>query len=72
MGIFELINLAREQFAGITLQTVWMVGDTHTDLEAGARSGVNRVFCRFGFGERAGLVSDYDVSNFSELSTIIC
>ena len=28
----------------------WMVGDHYTDLEAGRRSGLQRCFCRYGFG----------------------
>jgi phosphoglycolate phosphatase len=29
----------------------WMVGDHFTDLEAGRRAGLNRCFCRYGFGD---------------------
>lgn len=32
----------------------WMVGDHCTDLESGRRAGLQRCFCRYGFGEPRG------------------
>ena len=36
---------------GARPEASWMVGDHHTDLEAGRRAGLRRCFCRYGFGE---------------------
>lgn len=41
-------------------ETVWMVGDNHTDLEAGRRAGVMRCFCRYGFGTPGGETADFE------------
>lgn len=48
--------------------TDWMVGDHVTDLEAGARAGVRRCFCSYGFGERRGASCEAVVSAPEEWS----
>ena len=48
------LRLAAAQM-GVTLAPDdWMIGDHVTDLEAGARAGIRRCFCRYGFGESRG------------------
>lgn len=71
MGIFEILKHAQSQRKAIAREMVWMVGDNSTDLKAGAGAGVKRVFCGFGFGDKAGLECDYEIFNFSELVSII-
>ena len=44
----------------------WMVGDHHTDLEAGQRAGMKTVFCEYGFGNPGEFKPDLRVKNFSE------
>lgn len=44
----------------------WMVGDNFTDLEAGARAGLRRCFCRYGFGDLRDAGYDVAVDRFSQ------
>lgn len=46
----------------------WMVGDHFTDLEAGRRAGMQRCFCRFGFGEPRGETWDLAVADLPALA----
>jgi phosphoglycolate phosphatase len=44
----------------------WMIGDHVTDLEAGARAGLRRCFCRYGFGEARGAAYDLAIDRLDE------
>lgn len=44
----------------------WMVGDHVTDLEAGARAGLRRCLCRYGFGESRGATYEVAVDRLDE------
>jgi phosphoglycolate phosphatase len=46
----------------------WMAGDNFTDLEAGRRAGLNRCFCRYGFGDPRGESWDLAVDSLTELA----
>lgn len=54
------LRLAAERMGAALSPQDWMVGDHFTDLEAGARAGLRRCFCRYGFGELRG--EGYDVA----------
>jgi phosphoglycolate phosphatase len=45
-----------------------MVGDHFTDLEAGRRAGLQRCFCRYGFGDPQGQTWDLAVDDLNELA----
>lgn len=60
------LRLAAERM-GVTLTPQdWMVGDHFTDLEAGARAGLLRCFCRYGFGELRDAGYDVAVDRIDE------
>jgi phosphoglycolate phosphatase len=40
-------------------ETALMIGDHHTDLQAGQAAGVKTCFCAFGYGNDGGLTYDY-------------
>lgn len=46
----------------------WMVGDHYTDLEAGRRAGLQRCFCRYGFGRPGGETWDLAIDSIYELA----
>lgn len=68
-GIVHIIN--DQKNLGFDLKRVWMVGDTHTDLNAAASAGVNSVYCKFGFGDHGGVHRDFEISCFWELVEIV-
>lgn len=70
-GIFEIKQSAEQKKCALNPQQIWMVGDNYTDLEAGQNAGVNRVFCSFGFGHKAGHECDHEIAEFSELLKIV-
>ncbi len=47
---------------------VWMVGDHYTDLESARRAGIQRCFCRYGFGDPRGETWDLAVDNLEDLA----
>jgi len=49
----------------------WMVGDHFTDLEAGRRAGLNRCFCRYGFGDPGPETWDLAVDDLRELADFL-
>lgn len=49
----------------------WMVGDNFTDLEAGARAGVRRCYCRYGFGDLRGAAYDLAVDRLDEFLALV-
>ena len=44
----------------------WVMGDNHTDLEAGLRAGMKRCYASFGFGDPMDKPYDLKVSSFTE------
>ncbi len=53
-------------------ENAWMVGDHHTDLEAGQKAGMKTVFCRYGIGNTGSLKADLNINHFSELVQELC
>ena len=49
----------------------WMIGDHHTDLEAGRRAGFRRIFVTYGFGETGSETPDYTADSFSDVNLIL-
>lgn len=48
----------------------WMVGDNYTDLAAGARAGVKRCFCRYGFGSAGDETYDVAVDSLTDFVAV--
>jgi len=46
----------------------WIAGDHYTDLEAGRRAGLQRCFCRYGFGWAGDETWDLAVDRLDELA----
>lgn len=46
----------------------WVVGDNYTDMAAGARAGLQRCFCAFGFGDLQGEAYDLKVDSLTEFA----
>ncbi len=44
----------------------WVVGDNHTDLEAGARAGMKRCYASYGFGDPRDLKYELKIDSFLE------
>jgi len=44
----------------------WVVGDNHTDLDAGARAGMKRCYASYGFGDPKGLEYELKINSFME------
>ena len=63
-GILETLRQT-----GLPPESVWVVGDHHTDLEAGRRAGVRRIFVTWGIGHPGSEIPDLTVSSFDELVT---
>lgn len=58
--------LAAERLGAALTPADWMVGDHVSDLEAGARAGVRRCLCRYGFGEARGAVYERVIDRLDE------
>jgi len=52
-------------------KNIVMIGDHHTDLEAGRRAGVKTIFCEYGFGIRGEEHPDAVIAQFSDLSSVL-
>ena len=50
---WQLQDIARE--VGADLAEAWMIGDHHTDIEAGRAAGCKVMFCTWGMGRANGL-----------------
>ena len=57
---------------GISPANTWMIGDHHTDLEAGRRAEVNTCLAAYGFGTPGNEQPDMKVNSFPEFSGFIC
>ncbi len=44
----------------------WIIGDNHTDLEAGRRAGIKRCYAKYGFGHVGAEEYDMAVDSFME------
>jgi len=53
---------------GCKADHAYMVGDHHTDMEAGRRAGVNRVFAEWGFGNLLTESFEFSAKTFPELA----
>jgi phosphoglycolate phosphatase len=52
--------------AGADKSGTWIIGDNHTDLEAGRRAGIRRCYARYGFGHVGSEDFDMVVDSFME------
>jgi phosphoglycolate phosphatase len=56
---------------GLRADSTLMVGDNHTDIEAGHNAGIRTAFCRFGLGtESKNVKADYTLTSFSGLTAM--
>jgi phosphoglycolate phosphatase len=62
------IRLAAERMGLTGLAGGWMIGDHHTDLEAGRRAGLRRCYCRVGFGDPQGESYEMAVDSLDEFA----
>ena len=67
----EPVLLAAARLGMDDLRGSWMVGDHFTDLEAGRRAGLQRCFCRYGFGDLRGERFDLAVDSMLELAQVL-
>lgn len=63
--------ISMRQFYQLNRESCWMVGDHHTDLEAGRRAGFRTIFMKYGFGNRGNETPDFEAESFAEFSAII-
>jgi phosphoglycolate phosphatase len=62
------VLLAAARLGIADLRGSWAAGDHFTDMEAGRRLGLQRCFCRYGFGELRGEGFDLAVDSLVELA----
>jgi len=62
------VLLAATRLGIADLHGSWVAGDHFTDMEAGRRAGLQRCFCRYGFGELRGEGFDLAVDSLVELA----
>jgi phosphoglycolate phosphatase len=51
---------------GADKNKTWIIGDNHTDLEAGRRAGIKRCYAKYGFGHVGSEEYDMAVDSFAE------
>ncbi len=56
---------------GISPAQLFMVGDNHTDIEAGKRAGARTIFCTYGIGKIGSTSPDLEIASFAELKGIL-
>ncbi|OGV38159.1 MAG: hypothetical protein A2X48_06405 [Lentisphaerae bacterium GWF2_49_21] len=61
----ESIMIAMKE-TGANPNETWIIGDNHTDLEAGRRAGIKRCYARYGFGHIGSEDFDMVVDSFME------
>ena len=59
------ILIAMKQ-TGANKSATWIIGDNHTDLEAGRRAGIKRCYAKYGFGHVGSEEYDMAVDSFME------
>ncbi len=64
------LRLAAERMGVALTPADWMVGDHFADLEAGARAGMRRCFCRYGFGDARGESYELAVDRLDEFVSV--
>ncbi len=64
------LHMAAARMGVSLVASDWMVGDHVTDLEAGARAGIRRCFCRYGFGEPRGATYEAAVDRLDEFPAL--
>ncbi len=70
-GLLQIIKKAETLGFKKEDKNIWMVGDHHTDLKLAENAGIKSVFCKYGFGRRQDLKSDFDIESIGELKTIL-
>jgi phosphoglycolate phosphatase len=63
--------LAILQNTGSSPDHSWVIGDHHTDLEAGRRAGIRRIFVPWGIGHPGRETPDATAPSFPELVRIV-
>lgn len=67
-GVSSKVDLVRQLLADISHERAAMVGDRHSDIEAGRENGLFSIGCAFGFGDESELEgADAVVRSFSEI-----
>jgi phosphoglycolate phosphatase len=66
VGIFYLSEKYK-----ISPNSMMMIGDHHPDIEVAKATGMNSVFCRFGFSGEKEMGADFSIDHFSELPAIL-
>lgn len=61
-GILQILDQLQ-----IETQNAIIIGDHHTDLEAGRRAGIRRIFCSYGFGNSGDEEPDAAIERFADL-----
>lgn len=61
----ESIFIAMKE-TGSDKDATWIIGDNHTDLEAGRRAGIKRCYAKYGFGHVGTEEYDMAVDSFME------
>lgn len=61
----ESIFIAMKK-TGSDKNATWIIGDNHTDLEAGRRAGIKRCYAKYGFGHLGSEEFDMAVDSFME------
>ena len=69
-AIFNIITRAENMGFKREADNVWMVGDHHTDLRVAENAEIKSIFCNYGFGNRRGLSSNFDIDNFRQVETV--
>ncbi len=49
----------------------WCIGDNHTDMNFAANAGCRSIFCRYGFGVKAGSKSTFEADDFAGVVRIL-
>ena len=70
-GVYEIISRAETRGFTRNADNIWMIGDHYTDLKVAENAEIKSIFCNYGFGDRKGLRSDFDVSSFAEILDIL-
>lgn len=70
-GIYEIIKRAERIGFKREPDNIWMIGDHHTDMKAAENAALKSVYCTYGFGDKQGLSSDYEISDIRDLIKIV-
>lgn len=70
-GVYEVIRRAEEKGFKKESDNVWMIGDHHTDMQVAVNAKMKSIFCTYGFGQKQGTCSDYEISNIKDILSIV-